>query len=137
MDDTVVSLEKAKEILDNGLDQAKTILKSNDELNEVLRQVEAKIDEVPLLKATLTDANLLFDMVKSYAKKEYTAVTPKLIATVVSAFIYVIKRKDLIKDSIPVIGILDDIAVVAVALKFVEPELKAYAEWKEENSNKA
>jgi uncharacterized membrane protein YkvA (DUF1232 family) len=69
-------------------------------------------------------------MVKSYISKEYTDVSAKVIITMISAFLYVVKRKDLIRDNIPFIGFLDDIAVLGVALTFVDPELKAYAEWR-------
>ena len=48
----------------------------------------------------------------------------------VGAILYLIKKKDLISDSIPVIGIADDLGVMALALKLSEPELKAFAEWR-------
>ena len=68
-------------------------------------------------------------LVKSWIKKEYQ-VSGKVLATMVGAFIYLVKKKDIIPDNIPVIGIADDIAVLGLALKFVEPDLKAYKEWK-------
>ena len=49
----------------------------------------------------------------------------------VGAFLYVVKDKDLISDNIPIVGRADDIAVVGLALKFVEPEVKAYKAWRE------
>ena len=45
--------------------------------------------------------------------------------------IYLIKKKDLISDSIPIIGHADDLAVMGLALKLSEKELKAYAEWRD------
>lgn len=47
------------------------------------------------------------------------------------AIIYLLKKKDLIRDSIPIIGIADDLAVMGLALKLSEPELKAFAEWRD------
>ena len=44
--------------------------------------------------------------------------------------IYLIKQKDLISDKIPVIGIADDLGVMALALKLCEPELTAFSEWR-------
>ncbi|MBR3334850.1 MAG: DUF1232 domain-containing protein, partial [Clostridia bacterium] len=52
-------------------------------------------------------------------------------ACLVGAIIYLIKKKDLISDSIPIVGIVDDIAVMGLALKLSEPELKAFAEWRD------
>jgi uncharacterized membrane protein YkvA (DUF1232 family) len=56
--------------------------------------------------------------------KEYTDVSLKVILVAVGSFIYLINLKDLIPDRIPIIGMLDDIAVVGLALEMVKPELK-------------
>ena len=128
--ESTVNLEKAKEILDSGMSQATEMLKSNEQLNELVGNVQKKLNEVPLLSSAIQDAPVMFDLVKSYAKKEYTEVSPKVIAAIVSSFLYLVKKKDLISDNLPIIGLLDDIAVAAVALKMVEPELKAFSEWK-------
>lgn len=129
MENNVIDLEKIQEILDGGMDKAKKVLENDKEMNDLLKQVQTKIDEVPILRSTLEDAQTLFSLVRSYVKKEYTEISPKVIIIMVSAFLYLIKKKDLINDRIPILGWLDDAAVLAVALKAIEPELKAYKEW--------
>ncbi|MBR2578426.1 MAG: DUF1232 domain-containing protein [Erysipelotrichaceae bacterium] len=131
MENTVINTEKAKELLDGGLDKAKELLKSNDEVNKLIDEVQQKVKETPLLGQAVADLPVMIDMVKSYITKEYDVVSPKVIATIVSAFLYLITRKDLIKDTIPVLGQLDDIAVVVLAINFIGPELKEYTKWKE------
>ena len=69
-------------------------------------------------------------MVKGWITQEYTQVSPKVIACLVGAIIYLVKQKDLISDKIPIIGYVDDIAVLGLALKLSEPELKAFSEWR-------
>ena len=134
MDNQVIDVEKIEKILDDGINRAQKVLTNDKDLKELLDTVKAQIDAVPILKSTIQDGQTLFELIQSYAKKEYTEVSPKVIAIVVSAFLYVIKKKDLIKDSIPVLGWLDDVAIVAVALKAIEPELKAYKTWKEKHT---
>ena len=46
------------------------------------------------------------------------------------AVLYLLKGKDLIRDDIPVVGYLDDIAVAGVAFKLSENELAAYEQWR-------
>jgi uncharacterized membrane protein YkvA (DUF1232 family) len=75
----------------------------------------------------------MIDMIRSYITREYTAVSPKVIATLVAAIIYLVTGKDLIPDNVPVVGYADDLAVFAAAFLIDEPELKAYAQWREEN----
>ena len=67
-------------------------------------------------------------------RKEYTNVSANVILAVVGSFIYLVKRKDLIPDSIPFIGVLDDVAVLGLALEMVKPELKAFRDSKAERA---
>ena len=130
MENDVINIEKAKEILDGGVEKANEILKNNEQINQLMDEVQAKIDKIPLLRDAIKDLPVMASMVKSYVTKEYANVSPKVIATIVSAFIYLVKKKDFISDSIPLLGQLDDIAVIALALKFIEPELKEFLNWK-------
>ena len=126
-----MNMEQAQELLDKGVEEAEEVIQNPSKVDELLLQLEAKLKEVPAIGSTLADLPLMISMVKAWIKKEYTEVSPKVIACLVGAIIYLLKRKDLISDSIPVIGIVDDIAVLGLALKLSEPELKAYAAWRD------
>ena len=129
----MISLDKAKELLESGIGEAQELIKNPSKVDDLLVQLEQKLSGVPVAGTTLAEVPLMISMVKSYITKEYAEVSPKVIATIVAAFLYLVKKKDLIPDNIPVVGKLDDIAVVALALKFVEPELKAFAQWRDGN----
>ncbi len=123
-------LDQAKELLDKGMAEAQGIIQNPSRVDEILVQLEEKLKEVPAIGNTLADLPLMIAMVKAWIKKEYTEVSPKVIACLVGAFLYLIKKKDLIPDRIPVIGIADDLAVLGLALKMSEPELKAFSAWR-------
>ena len=127
----IVSIDKAKAVIDSGIDQAQEIIKNKDELNELVTKVQSTVKNTPVLGDAVADLPVMVSMVRSYAAKEYTVVSPKVIAALVSTFLYLVKRKDLIPDNIPILGHLDDIAIAAVALKLSEPELKAFREWQD------
>ena len=129
------NMEQAQELLDRGTEEAQEIIQSPSRVDEILVQLEEKLKEVPAIGNTLASLPLMIAMVKAWIKKEYTEVSPKVIACLVGAMIYLIKKKDLIRDSIPVIGIVDDLAVMGLALKLSEPELKAFAEWRDARNN--
>ena len=129
--DSIISLDKAKEVINSGVSQAQEMMKDTGKIDSLLEDFETKLREVPTIGSTLGDLPLMISMIKGYITKEYDVVSPKVIASLVSAILYTAARKDLIPDNIPVLGQLDDIAVLAVALKVNEPELKAYAEWRE------
>lgn len=125
------SMDKAKELLNGGMSKAQELLKDTSKVDDLLVQLEAKLKEVPNVGGVLANVPLMASMVKGYITKEYTEVSPKVIVTLISAFIYVVKGKDLIPDNIPVLGQLDDIAMIGLALTFVEPELRAYEAWRD------
>ena len=126
------SLDQAKELLNKGTAEAQELITNPSKVDELLVQLEEKLKTVPAIGETLSDLPVMIAMVKAWIKKEYTVVSPKVIATLVGAVLYLLKKKDLIPDNIPIIGIADDLAVLGLALKLSEPELKAFAEWRDQ-----
>ena len=124
------SMEQAQEVLNKGIEEAESVISSPSKVDEILIQLEEKLKAVPVIGSTLSDLPLMIAMIKAWVKKEYTVVSPKVIACLVGAVIYLIMKKDLISDSIPIIGHADDLAVLGLALKLSEKELKAFAEWR-------
>lgn len=122
--------DAAKQVVENGIGEAKSYLDDPEKMNNLLDSMKAQVADLP---ATVTGAfaNLptMVSMVKSYVSQEYTEVPVKTIATMVAAFIYLVKGKDIIPDNIPLLGLVDDIAVVTVALKVNEPEFEAFKQW--------
>ncbi len=124
-------LEQARAVLDEGISQAQELIKEPSKIRDLLEQLEEKLKEAPVIGETVSRVPVMIAMVKSYISKEYPEVSPKVIALLVSAFLYLVKRKDLIPDRIPILGYADDIAVIGLALKLCEPELAAFEQWKE------
>lgn len=126
-----ISIDKAKGLLEQGMTEAQEMLKNTSKVDELLMQMENALGGVPMIGDTLSQVPLMISMVKGYITRNYTEVSPKVICTLIAGFIYVVKKKDLISDSIPVIGMADDLAVLGLALKFCEQELKAYREFRD------
>jgi len=125
------NMDTVKEIIDNGVSQAQELVKNPSELDQLLKNLENTVKDIPAFGGVLSDILTMVAMVKGYITKEYTQVSPKVIFTIVSAFIYLLKKKDLINDGVPIVGMADDIAVITFALKFVEPELNAFKAWRD------
>ena len=125
-----IDLEKAKEALGGFTAQAQEMLKDGSKVEAALQSLEAKMKEIPTVGEGLSKLPLMISMIRGYITKEYTEVSPKVVASLLCAVLYLLKGKDLIKDSIPVVGYLDDIAVTAAAFKLSENELAAYEQWR-------
>ena len=131
--DSSFSLEQAQNILNNGISEAQGLIQNPSALTGLLGEIEKKAKGMPSLSDLISDILLMASMVKSYVTREYSNVSPKVVVTVISAFLYLVKKKEIIPDNIPLVGHLDDVAVITLALKFVEPELREFEAWKKSN----
>ena len=129
-----MDFEKAKEAIAGFAAQAEELVKNPAILEELLRQLEEKIKEVPVAGDALSRVPLMISMIRSYITKEYTAISPKVIVSLVAAILYLLAGKDIIPDKVPVVGYADDLAVFAAAFLVNEPELSAYSKWREEQA---
>ncbi len=121
-----------KQILEKATAEAKDFVNNPSRMDALLVQLEEKLSQVPAIGSTVAELPVMIAMVKSWIKKEYE-VSPKVLAIMAGAFLYLIKGRDLIPDSIPVVGIADDVAVLGLALKLVEGDVQAYREWRDAN----
>lgn len=117
------------DIINNLLADAYEYINNPSGLDQLLLTLEEKLRTVPEVGNTLSGLPVVIAMVKSWIKGEYE-VQPKVLATIIAAFLYFIKVKDIIPDNIPVVGVVDDVAVLMFALKVVEPEINAYRAWR-------
>ena len=125
-----IDLVESQKLLNTVISKVRSILRNPGDVDKILKQLEEKMKTVPVAGSVLSDVPVMIAMVKAWVTKEYTVVSPKVIACLVGAILYLLKKKDLIPDYIPIVGIADDLAVMGLALKLSEPELKAFAEWR-------
>jgi uncharacterized membrane protein YkvA (DUF1232 family) len=78
------------------------------------------------------DLPVLVRLVRAYARGSYRRLPWRSLVTLVSALIYVVVPTDLIPDLIPVIGFVDDAAVVALAVRALRGDLDAFRRWERE-----
>ena len=71
----------------------------------------------------------LFRMIKSAAAGDYTGIPTSTVVGAVAVTIYFLSPIDLIPDFIPVLGLLDDVALVAWFSTTIKDEMDKFAEW--------
>ncbi|HLA88668.1 MAG TPA: DUF1232 domain-containing protein [Anaerolineales bacterium] len=114
-------IEGAQKVTEKDLE--KVINKSE----EIKKKFSAK---GPLVRF-IEDGQLLIAIVKDYWSGAYRQVPYGSIASIVFTLIYVLNPFDLVPDMLPLIGQLDDVAVMGACLILVEQDLHKYKDWKQ------
>jgi uncharacterized membrane protein YkvA (DUF1232 family) len=115
---------------------ASEILKDRKKTEGLLNKALATMEKVPGIGRYVNDIKYMCAMVRDYVKRDYTEVKLSTIVAVVAALIYLVSPVDIIPDYIPVVGYLDDMAVLAYAIKLTYKEIEAYRLWKNINNLK-
>lgn len=120
-----------KEVFEKNWDVAKETLEDSEKLDTLLHDLEEKIKDIPHVGEILADLPVLVSLIYSYIKKEYTEIPTASLISIIVAFIYLVNPFDLVMDSIPVVGLLDDAAVIGFVVKSIHDDLEVYKKWKE------
>jgi len=97
-------------------------------------EIKRKFSPKGPLARFIEDGQLLIAVVKDYWSGKYRQIPFGVIASIVFTLIYVLNPFDLVPDVLPVIGQVDDAAVMGACLMLVEQDLQKYKEWKQGQS---
>jgi len=84
----------------------------------------------PALKKALENVRELYALFKDSVKGDYK-LHPANVAMIGGGLLYFILPADLIPDFIPLVGYLDDLAVLTTITNSLKGEISAYRNWKE------
>jgi uncharacterized membrane protein YkvA (DUF1232 family) len=98
-------------------------------LDEALKKAKAKEEKKGPLAEVWSNLNALFRLLQAYIHRDYTRIPWGSIVLVVVAIIYFVSPFDLIPDWIPVVGFIDDAAVIAFVLKQINTDLNQFLQW--------
>ena len=95
-------------------------------------EIQRKFSAKGPLARFIEDGKLLIAIVKDYWSGAYRQVPYGVIASSVFTLIYVLNPFDMVPDVLPLIGQLDDVAVMGACLILIEQDLHKYKDWKED-----
>jgi uncharacterized membrane protein YkvA (DUF1232 family) len=105
---------------------------TDEDLEKVVNKAEdikKKFNPKGPLGRFIEDGQLLLSIVRDYWAGKYRRIPFMAIAAIVFTLLYVLNPFDLLPDFLPVIGQLDDAAVVTICLLLVEQDLHTYKAW--------
>jgi uncharacterized membrane protein YkvA (DUF1232 family) len=115
------------------LASAESYIKQPTRLKKLLTDAYEKASEKKelgtLAHEAWTTLQSLFRLIKLSASGEYTELPATTVAAAVAVLLYFLSPIDLIPDFIPVLGLLDDMALVAWFSTTIKHELDKFHEW--------
>lgn len=115
------------------LASAESYIKQPTRLKKLLTDAYEKASEKKelgtLAHEVWTTLQSLFRLIKMSASGEYTGVPATTVVAAVAVLLYFLSPIDLIPDFIPVVGLLDDVVLVAWFSTSIKHELEKFHEW--------
>ena len=125
--------KKASEFYKENSAEAEEILKDEAKMEELIEKVDEVYKTVPASETALSYIPLMMSLVKDHVKKEYTKTSQASMVSVVVALMYFVSPLDLIPDTIPMAGYVDDAVVISGCLALIRDEIEEYIAWSKDN----
>ena len=114
--------------------KAKNILNNKTKVIELVTKALSfckKLGNISFLKKWVLDIPTLCDMLIDSINGVYKNLPYSSLVMVAIAIIYAVAPFDLLHDAIPIIGVLDDVAILKAVLNTIKNDLESYTIWKE------
>ena len=110
---------------------AKTYVGNPERLRTLFLEAAKEVALLPKdpFKETWPYLQTMLRLIRAYSRDEYRGVTPSTLVVIVAAIIYLLNPLDLIPDSIPALGFLDDATVLALAVRRSRQDLDDFMIW--------
>ena len=110
-------------------DKFESFASYSDEEAKKVMQNQDKIEKIAsndILHKYLNDVKLYFKMLGDIFTGKYKKIPVGTIAAIVGTLLYVLSPVDLIPDFVPVVGYLDDAAILAACINFTRFDVEEY-----------
>jgi uncharacterized membrane protein YkvA (DUF1232 family) len=111
--------------------EAQSYLNDPERLQELLVGAREKINHVPRgpFAETWPYLMAMIRLLRAYHHGEYRDLSSPNLLAIIAALIYFISPFDVIPDSVPILGNIDDAMVVRLALESVRADLDTFMAW--------
>ena len=111
--------------------EAESYARDPERLLKLVGEAREKINHIPRgpFAETWPYLMAMIRLIRAYQQKEYQDISVTNFLMIVAAIVYFVSPFDLIPDSVPILGHIDDALVVRVAVKSVGADLDTFMAW--------
>ena len=131
---TVASTPLFKGILKKAEEYIKQPLRIKQLLNDTYKKASEKKDFGTIAHEVWENLQTLSRLIKASVSGDYHGVPTSTVIGGVAVFLYFLTPIDFVPDFIPVIGLLDDISLLAWFMTSIKGEMEKFAEWEASGS---
>ena len=131
---TVASSPIFKNILNKAEGYLKQPLRIKQLLNDAYKKASEKKDFGAIAHEVWENLQTLSRLIKASVSGDYHGVPTSTLIGGVAVFLYFLTPIDFIPDFIPVIGLLDDVSLLAWFMTSIKGEMEKFAEWEASGS---
>ncbi len=121
--------EKAAQFLAPYKQQAEDIVNHKTSMEDLLLDVDEKLKAIPKYGRKFAYIPEMTLLLKSYVKREYTDIGLPQLILIIAALLYFVSPLDILPDTIPGLGILDDAIVAGLIMKWCQRDIDKYMKW--------
>jgi uncharacterized membrane protein YkvA (DUF1232 family) len=120
--------------LAESLKRAAMYVADPERLQDLIAEAGAKVKSLPRqqLRDMWTQLQTMLRLAQAYSRGDYRTISPAALLRIVGALLYLVNPLDLLPDSIPGIGLLDDVFVLSLTIRRTRDALNEFATWEEE-----
>jgi len=112
-----------------GLVHLERLVERKGSLGKTMRAVPTNMHRVA------NQTQLVLELIDDFRAGKYRAIPWRSMAILIGVLLYTVSSADVLPDTLPLFGALDDISLIALATRFVERDLKAYCRFKGYNQD--
>lgn len=126
---TVASTPLFKGILKKAEEYLKQPLRIKQLLNDAYKKASEKKDFGSIAHEVWENLQTLSRLIKASVSGDYHGVPTSTLIGGVAVFLYFLTPIDFVPDFIPVVGLLDDVSLLAWFMTSIKEEIEKFAEW--------
>lgn len=128
-----ITVDRIKKVLAGEAAKAKAMIRDKEKMQKLADKAQKlceKMANLPVVGRYFKDIPTLCQIIRDYVTGKYKEIPLATVIAVTVALLYLVNPFDLVPDTIPLLGVMDDVAAVGLMLEAARNDLESYRKWR-------